>query len=306
MRKILTSMALVAIGATANVQGQEIDLKPFAIMNTNQLLTGGKGITTTGITMTVTGNVVNIAPGPADSIQGFLAYAIDSSGGVLTTADSFAFFGPWSTMGTDGTVPFNRGFSLSGTDIDAGTTGASIFFLDNSWVATTDSIKTLLNVQYFEEHGIGNPFEDMLYRRSELVVGNTYGWYTHMRPYPNWEEGSFTDPDQTNNWSYTPVIWQGGVGIKELLSNTHYTALEVYPNPTVDQLNFKLEFAKANKSTVIRVLDIVGRALNSKAMGASASGTQQFSYNVAQLPAGTYSLQVITDHEIYISKFVKK
>ncbi len=209
-------------------------------------------------------------------------------------------------MGTDGTMGFYKGFRSNGDEVDATDGYAVISFLGNDWVATTDSIKTLLNVQYFEEHGVGNPFEDMLYRRSELVAGQTYGWYTHMRPYPSWDEASYTDPDRTNNWSYTPVIWQGGVGIKELLSNTRYTALDVYPNPTVDQLNFKLEFAKANKSTVVRVLDISGRALSSKAMGASATGTQQFSYNVAQLPAGSYSLQVITDHAIYVSKFVKK
>lgn len=299
MRKILTSLALVGAIGTAGYAQENIDLRPFAVMIPNQVLNAHTPITTTGM--------VNTLPVPVDSIQGAIVYAIDSSGGVLTNTDTFAFFGPWSVMSTTGTVPFNVGYSLDGSDIDAGTTGTSIFYLNNSWIPNTDSINTLLNVQYFEENGIGNPFEDMLYRRSEFVDGQTYGWYAHMRPYPNWDEGSFIDPDQTNNWDYTPVIWQGGTtSAKDLLANQHYSSLEVYPNPAVEKLNFKLDFTKMNKSTVVRVLDLSGRSLNSKFMGSAEPGTKEYSYNIETLPAGTYTLQVITDNSISVAKFVKK
>ncbi|WP_118975502.1 T9SS type A sorting domain-containing protein [Taibaiella koreensis] len=297
MKKFLVSLTLLGMAGTS-VYAQEIDLKPFAIMQENQALTPGKPISGTG--------VINNLPAPADSIQGAIIFTIDSSGGILTAADTFAFFGPWSTMNAQGQMSFNRGFSLDGSDIDAGANGKTIFYLDNSWVPTTDSIESLLNIPYFEEHGIGNPFEDMLYRRSELVSGQTYGWYAHMRPYPNWNEGTFTDPDQTNNWSYTPVIWQAGTSIGELLSRTRYTPLEVYPNPTTDKLNFALTFSKANRSTVARVIDVNGRVLHAKALGGASSGTRQYFCNVEQLPVGNYTLQVITDNAIYISKFVRK
>lgn len=298
MKKILTSLALIgAIGTGA--YAQEVDLRAFAIMIPNQVLGPNKPISNTGI--------INNLPAPADSIQGAILYGIDSSGGTFLTTDTFQFFGPWVAMGTDGTMGFYRGFSNSGNDVVAGPNGTILSYLGNDWVASTDSIKTLLNLQYFEEHGVDNLFEDMLYRRSELVAGQTYGWYAHMRPYPSWAEAPYVDPDHNNNWGYTPVIWQGGTtSIQELLSSTHYTPLTVYPNPTVEQLNFKLEFAKANKSTIVRVLDLGGRSLNSKAMGGANAGTQEYSYNVAKLPAGSYTLQVITDNAIYTSKFVKK
>jgi hypothetical protein len=297
MRKILTSLALVGAMGSVSYAQENIDLRPFAVMINNQVLNGHKFITNTGI--------INTDPAPADSIQGAILYGIDSSGGTLTATDSFAFFGPWSVMGTDGTVPFNRGFSLNGNDIVADADGTIIFYLDNSWVSSTDSIQTLLNVQFFEQNGVGFPFEDMLYRRSEFVDGQTYGWYTHMRPYPNWDESTFVDPNQDNNWAYTPVIWQSGTSVKDLLANQHYSALNVYPNPAIDNINFKLDFTKANKSTVVRVLDLSGRSVSSKFMGSSDSGTKEFSYNIATLPAGSYTLQVITDNTISVAKFVK-
>jgi len=265
----------------------------------NQELNPGEPITVTG--------VVNNNPAPADSIQGAIIYGIEANGGTLIgNIDTFVFFGPWSEMSAEGTVPFNIGFSQDGNDIVADTAYTPIFFLGNDWVPMTDSIKTLLNVQFFEENGVGHPFEDMLYRRSELVDGQTYGWYTHMRPYPNWDEGTFTDPDQTNNWDYTPVIWRTGTtSLTELLKNTKYTDIALYPNPAVDQVSFSIEFPKANKSTVARVLDVSGRAVKSKAYGAG-SGTQKYTMDVASLPAGIYSLQIICDNVIYHGKFVKK
>lgn len=298
MKKILTSLALIGAFATGS-HAQEVDLKPFAIMIPNQVLGPNKPISNTGI--------INNQPAPADSIQGAIIYGVDSAGGNFLSTDTFIFFGPWVAMGDDGTMSFYRGFRGNGDDVDATDGYAIISYLGNDWVATTDSIKTLLNIQYFEQNGVGHPFEDMLYRRSELVNGQTYGWYAHMRPYPNWDDAPYVDPDPTNNWGYTPVIWQAGTtSIQELLSSTHYTPLAVYPNPTVEQLNFKLEFAKTNKSTVVRVLDLSGRALSSKAMGGANAGTQEYSYNVSKLSAGTYTLQVITDNAIYTSKFVKK
>src|SRR5690606_36211407 len=109
------------------------------------------------------------------------------------------------------------------------------------------------------------------------------------------------------NWTYTPVIWQGNPsGITELLNNTHYTPLEIFPNPTTDQVSFKLTFDKANKSTVVRIMDINGRVLNSKSLGSAPAGTQQYSVDVSTLPAGKYSIQVITTHTISVEKFVKK
>lgn len=304
MKKILTLMAATAIsGVVANAQ--TIDLAPEALMIPNQVLESSKGITTTPYTNG------GDTTGTNDSIPGIIYYGIDSGGGTLTAEDTFQFIGPWSDLNDDGTMGFNIGYSLDGDDVVADTSYGMIFYLNNSWIESTDSINTLLNIDYFEANfvdsgGVGLPFEDMLYRRSELVNGQTYGWYTHCRPYPAWDDANYDDPNKLNNWYYTPVIWNANVtGLHDLISNTHYTPLKIYPNPTIDKLSFQLTFDKMNKSTVVRVLDINGRNIFSHNLG-SGNGTQDYSVDVQSLAPGNYQLQVITDHTISVEKFVKQ
>jgi len=302
MKKILTSLGLLGLAAGAYAQ-PVVDLTATALMETNQILGPSQPLT---VTPYVTGD----ASGINDSIPAFIAYGIDSAGGTLMVGDTIQFLGPWAVVNEDGTMGFNI-FAPTEADISADTGYAGIVYIPSTWFETTDSINSLLDIDSFEAYfepygGVGIPFESIVLRRSELVNGETYGWYTHVRPYPSWEEAPYVDDDPMNNWVYTPVIWQANTSISDLLSNTHYTPLEIYPNPTVDQLSFKLTFDKANKSTVVRIMDINGRVLSSKSLGSAPVGTQQYSVDVSALPAGNYSIQVITTHAISVEKFVKK
>lgn len=299
MKKILTSLALLGCITSVSYAQDIIDLRAFAIMNLNQPINTNTPISPTGL--------INNNPAPADSIQGVVLLAVDVNSVPLTDNDTFLFMCPNNVLNSDGTVGMFRG--TPNDIVEPDTTWAPIFYL--GFLNNTDSINTLLNITNFENDS--TLFADNLVRREEFVVGQTYGWYGHIRPYPSWTSASYMDPDenklpnQMNNWSYTPVIWQGGgTSIKDIIKNTQYSSLDFYPNPTIDKIYFKLDFAKANKSTVVRVLDISGRSLNSKSLGSAGAGTQEYSYNVENLPAGTYTLQVITDNAISVGKFVKK
>jgi|GEM_PF-894385 len=304
MKKILTSLALLGLAAGAYAQ-RTVDLTAEALMIPNQQLEPGTPLTSSYY---FNGNDLGAIN---DSIPAYIGYLIDSAGGtLLMNSDSIQFLGPWAELGDTGTMGFQV-WGPSEADIVADTSYAGIVSIPNTFYETTDSINSLLDIDSFETYfepygGVGIPFESIILRRSELVNGETYGWYTHVRPYPSWDEAPYMDDDPMNNWVYTPVIWQGNTSISDLLSNTNYTPLEVYPNPTVDQLSFKLTFDKANKSTVVRIMDINGRVLNSKRLGSAPAGTQQYSVDVSALPAGNYSIQVITTHTISVEKFVKK
>jgi len=303
MKKILTSLALLGLGAGA--YAQSVDLTAEALMIPNQQLTPG-----TPLTYTYYYNGGDLEP-LNDSLPAYIGYLIDSAGGTLhMNSDSIQFLGPWTVLNEDGTMGFNV-WGPSEEDISADEGYAPIVMIPNEFYETTDSINSLLDIDSFEVYfepygGIGIPFESIVLRRSELVNGQTYGWYTHVRPYPGWTEGPYIDEDPMNNWVYTPVIWQGNTSISDLLNNTQYTPLEVYPNPTVDKLSFELTFEKPNKSTVVRIMDINGRVLNTQRLGSAPVGTQQYSVDVSALPAGNYSIQVITTHAISVEKFVKK
>ncbi|WP_118974837.1 T9SS type A sorting domain-containing protein [Taibaiella koreensis] len=296
MKKNLTLLALLcSLGSISYAQQTSVDLAPLAIMNPNQILSPGRPISPTGY--------VN-PPAPADSIPGIVLFTIDTASGDLTTADTFLFIVPRSVLNTDGTVALFRG-SITEDVIGRPDSYSPIFYLGGDWLCNVDTIQTLFNFNAFAEGK--RLFKDILVRRSEFVDGQTYGWYAHMRPYPDWVAGSFTDPDTSNNWSYTPIIWKNNTNsIEELIKGTKYTPLEVYPNPTADKLNFVLEFSKNNKGTVARVTDINGRNVKMISLGSSISGKQQFSLDVADLRTGNYSLQVITDNAIYVQKFVRK
>ncbi len=304
MKKILTSLALLG-AMTMGAYAQTVDLSAQALMIPDQELNPGVPLSSSYYFNGGDLGALN------DSIPAYIGYGIDSAGGTLPMNDTIQFLGPWSVLNADSTMGFNI-YADTLADISADTGYAGIVSVPTTWFETTDSINTLLNIPYFDSNfvdydGINLPFINMVVRRADLVNGNTYGWYTHVRPYPSWDDAPYVDTNHLNNWAYIPVIWQGNPsGLTELLNNTHYTPLEIYPNPTTDQLSFKLNFDKANKYTVARILDLNGRALSSKYLGSAAAGTQQYSVDVSALPAGMYSIQVITERTISVEKFVKK
>jgi hypothetical protein len=287
MKRIYMALALVsglAFGANA-----QIDLVAIPIIDTNY------NMPQTGKPFSLTGIFDANTPG-GDSISAAVIFAL-APGSSMVADDKVFFLSPASTVSSQGA----SGWVYTAPDnIDNSTGTNNLAFTVSPALQKSDSIKTLLHIANFEADS--NTFASLLVPRASLVVGNTYGWYGYCAPNP---EGAYTDPVGSNNFRYVPIIWGGNTSVSEML-NPKLTPLSIFPNPATDNISFKIEFAKNNESTVARVLDISGRAITTENFGSTSLGSKQYSVNVSKLPAGVYSLQVITDHTISVEKFVKK
>lgn len=78
-------------------------------------------------------------------------------------------------------------------------------------------------------------------------------------------------------------------------------ALEVYPNPTTDIVNVKLDLNQS-QGAQLQVRDITGKTLLTK----SILGNNIASVDVSTLSAGVYFLEVIQGKQRYVGKFVLK
>jgi hypothetical protein len=287
MKRIYMTAALLGALATG-ASAQNVDLLTIPVIDSNyHMPPTGKPFTLTGIFDT------NIPGG--DSITASLLYAI-APGSFLVNGDQVFVLGPFATVSSEGAI--GRVFTASEDIIPE---DVNLVFAVAP-ITISDSINTLLNIPNFEADSTF--FVDLLVPRQSLVVGQTYGWYGLCRPHP---QGAYADSFRDNNFRYIPIIWGGsGTSIADMINKPTLTPLSIYPNPTVDNISFELQFSKANKSTVVRVLDIKGSAISTTSFGNAGVGAKKYSVNVAQLPAGMYSLQVITDNSISVEKFVKK
>ena len=77
----------------------------------------------------------------------------------------------------------------------------------------------------------------------------------------------------------------------------------MYPNPTSDQLN--LDYVLDIDSQVnINVYDMLGRKVIEKSLQ-QEEGSQKISLNASNLQNGTYILQINTENQQIIRKFIK-
>ena len=75
----------------------------------------------------------------------------------------------------------------------------------------------------------------------------------------------------------------------------------LYPNPANDKINLMLSFQEGNAQ--ITVLDLSGKVVKSFNVASSASSKALISFDVNDLPAGIYQLNVATENETSARKF---
>lgn len=287
MKRIYATLALLGAAVTGAF-AQDVDLMTIPIIDSNY------NMPPTGQPFSITGIFEAGTPG-GDSITAAVLFAVNP-GSVLAVGDQVFYMGPDATLNDEGSA---TGWLYTTAEDDIIPEDVPITFaIARCFVS--DSIQTLLNIENFEADS--SFFVDILVKRENLVEGQTYGWYGYCSPYPN---DAYEDGDGSNNLTYTPIIWGEGSSIDEL-KNPKLTPLEIFPNPTTDNVSFEITFADANKSTIARILDMNGRVLSTTNFGKTAVGKRTHSVNVANLPTGMYSLQVVTDHSISVEKFVKK
>ena len=104
-------------------------------------------------------------------------------------------------------------------------------------------------------------------------------------------------------------FWQAKkfVGIPEITNNGRTDAkidLSVYPNPVIDNANFKFNLNVADNVN-INVYDLKGNLVKSLNLGRKAAGEQLYNFDASNLTKGTYIIQLLSGNQKTTSKFVK-
>jgi hypothetical protein len=81
------------------------------------------------------------------------------------------------------------------------------------------------------------------------------------------------------------------------------TSISIYPNPAKDNITVSFTLDQASNSE-LKVYDLNGRLLKDVKLGRLDKGKQLLNQNVADLPKGTYMLQIITGQKSASAKFI--
>jgi hypothetical protein len=84
------------------------------------------------------------------------------------------------------------------------------------------------------------------------------------------------------------------------ISENAISAVNVFPNPAKDKVNFQVDFNGVNSANVI-VTDLAGRVV---ANGTIEAGVE-FSLNIAEYASGTYLYSVVAGESVMTGKFTK-
>lgn len=134
-----------------------------------------------------------------------------------------------------------------------------------------------------------------------------FGFYTNSPAMGGWIPRTDLVSDDPNPdddvFSYDLVGVEVNCTTGGILDNSLATSnIQVYPNPTNNQISFNYNVAKAG-NVIAKVTDLTGRVVLTKDFGTVASGDQIFTISVADLANGNYALEVITSENRGVSKF---
>ncbi|MBX9449265.1 MAG: T9SS type A sorting domain-containing protein [Taibaiella sp.] len=102
---------------------------------------------------------------------------------------------------------------------------------------------------------------------------------------------------KNNGASVTATYGVLSISVADLTSN-----IQVYPNPAQNEINFAYNFEKPSGAKA-NIMDLSGRTVFTKDFGTQASGNQNFTIPVADLPNGNYTLEFVTEGSRGVSKF---
>jgi hypothetical protein len=113
------------------------------------------------------------------------------------------------------------------------------------------------------------------------------------------------DPDPNNNRTVVRIKWNPTLSIDEMIAPVKRSELNVYPNPADAELNFNFTFEKKSHAKVY-VRDITGRVVKVQNFGHFTPGEHTFKVDVANLSAGTYTVELHGDYDNGSAKFTKR
>jgi hypothetical protein len=97
---------------------------------------------------------------------------------------------------------------------------------------------------------------------------------------------------------------QVGIIEKPTVAKTAKIDISVYPNPVVDNTNFKFNLS-SDDNVVISIYDMRGNVVKTINLGKKTTGSHLFNFDSSNLNKGTYLIQIISGNQKATSKFIK-
>lgn len=223
----------------------------------------------------------------------------------INCTDSFEFgwafvnHGPYTIQPTDT-------FGFNDYESDAAENGWIGYVTEP--VAPGDTFYINVWNSHYERIGWGYNAETEEYIAAPLPVGEIgliaqfFGFYTQASGEWAPRTDIIHDVDTDEIFPGVYILVNNTCGEPSSIDNLNNVALNLYPNPTNGSLNFSQTFNGATEA-VANVYDITGKVIMTKDFGTQFAGTKAFQMNVADLPAGTYTLEFITNENRGVSKF---
>ncbi len=239
----------------------------------------------TDITVKTTGATINFGDGVTVNNPTFpLNHTFPTTGGPYNVVYSFNDEYCNQTWTDNVSVTITCPAPVTWFDVDATPNNGGV---DVYWATASEENTSHFIVQRSAD---GIHFEDL---GSQPAAGNS----NNIREY------GFTDPSPYSGTSYYRII-QYDIDGQNSSSRVVTVAIgsvymNVYPNPTSGEFN--VELLGAGQTTLV-VTDALGRVVYEKAFSGESINTRLG----AELTPGTYILTVITGHQSYHEKLVKK
>ncbi len=281
MKKIYFSMMLAA-GFGLQASAQSIDLTAAIQLPTaNQVIKPGQSLDTSKI---LCGIIYN---GPDAILQG----------------EGVFFMSSFSRPGTTPGTYYINGVQF-GSDLTAANAGV-VFVYPNmnmigfghtaAFTLASDSIHVMFDWDQWSNN------DSIVVVDKPFVNGKSYGFF--FRAIDVRDAGGVTistDPVPSDNMAVTRIVWNSTTDIQGLAGKDKLEC-SFYPNPARDHVNVSFSLASASHCAVT-LRDITGRIVMHKKYGHQAAGDHRFTVDVSGFDAGTYSLELETDHGYNTSK----
>lgn len=247
-----------------------------------------------------------ISPGQSLDTADVLCGIIYNGPDTLFGGDYIWYMNSFSTPATDSTTYIDAIAYPAGTNFTQADSGVALFIFPNEqqfgaghsapYTLVSDSIRGLYDWEQWNNN------DSIVLIRPPYEVNKEYGFYFRALFVGDDNANEIgTDPNPSNNRAVTRIIWGDGVGIKDLIAPKDKVAINVYPNPARNTVNFEFKHS-GNSHAYAIVRDLSGRIVSSKNYGRVLAGNQKYSLDVSKLAAGNYILEFNTDTQVAVSK----
>jgi len=112
-------------------------------------------------------------------------------------------------------------------------------------------------------------------------------------------------PYQTGDENYD-LEEMTSLSLQEMVSKEELSNISIYPNPTTDVINIKIEGEQAGNNVSASVYDLNGRLVNKLVSGKKFSGTTTLKWNGEEAKNGVYIVSIVLNGRHYSQRIVKQ